>query len=78
MISPDNLRYRRLSFAELRSPATTGNQGRRFMPSSIYSDSGGETTRYTYTFEGAPYQPLLGYFFGTYAYREFRPCGRNP
>jgi adenine-specific DNA-methyltransferase len=65
MISPDNLRYRRLSSAELRSPATTGNQGRRFMPSSIYSDSGGETTRYTYTFEGAPYQPLLGYFWRT-------------
>jgi len=39
--------------------------GRRFMPSSIYSDSGGSTTRGVFEFEGRPFSPLPGYFWRT-------------
>jgi len=40
-------------------------EGRRFMPSSIYSDSGGETTSGTFIFEGEAFEPLPGYFWRT-------------
>jgi adenine-specific DNA-methyltransferase len=39
--------------------------GKRFMPSSLYSDSGGQTTRGQRLFEGRAFQPLPGYFWRT-------------
>jgi adenine-specific DNA-methyltransferase len=54
----------RLTAAQLRGEVPIP-PGRRFMPSSIYSDSGGETTRFDYDFEGKPYKPLPGYFWRT-------------
>lgn len=39
--------------------------GKRFMASSIYSDSGGTTTSGEYWFEGEAFRPLPGYFWRT-------------
>jgi adenine-specific DNA-methyltransferase len=56
--------YRHMTKAELtgESPMPVG---KRFMPSSLYSDSGGETTRYEYEFEGKHYRPPSGYYWRT-------------
>ncbi|MFC3614763.1 site-specific DNA-methyltransferase [Lutimaribacter marinistellae] len=40
-------------------------EGRRLMPSSIYSDSGGQTTRGSREFEGGEFDPLPNYFWRT-------------
>ena len=53
---------RRLSEAELRDPDPAL---RRFMPSSVYSDSGGSTTSYRFQFHGESYSCLPGYFWRT-------------
>jgi adenine-specific DNA-methyltransferase len=55
---------RRLSTADLQAPATVPT-GRRFMPSSIYSDSGGGTTNYLFRYEGTDFPCLPGYFWRT-------------
>ncbi|MGH7117427.1 MAG: DNA methyltransferase, partial [Acetobacteraceae bacterium] len=65
MASLDNANYRRLSKAELESPRTIAREWRRFMPSSIYSDSGGQTTRFEYSLEGRSFRVLPGYFWRT-------------
>ena len=65
MASVDNCRYRRLSKGELREPALIPETNRRFMPSSIYSDSGGSTTSFSYDHEGRSFLPLRGYFWRT-------------
>ena len=65
MASVDNCNYRRLSTHELRMPSLLPDEYRRFMPSSVYSDSGGATTTFTYAYERKPYQPLRGYFWRT-------------
>ena len=65
MAAVDNCNYRRLSTHELRTPSLIPDEYRRFMPSSVYSDSGGATTTFTYAYEGKPYQPLRGYFWRT-------------
>jgi adenine-specific DNA-methyltransferase len=55
---------RRLKQEELAAEGmATG--ARRFMPSSIYSDSGGNTTRYEYELAGRLFTPLPGYFWRT-------------
>jgi adenine-specific DNA-methyltransferase len=64
MIEVENGRTRRLTTAELRGESAMPD-GRRFMPSSIYSDSGGATTSYVWAFEGQEYGPLPGYFWRT-------------
>ena len=65
MASEDNSNYRRLSKKELRTPSLISASNRRFMPSSIYSDSGGKTTTFTYFHNGRPYDSLRGYFWRT-------------
>ena len=65
MASVDNADYRRLSKHELRNPALIPTGNRRFMPSSIYSDSGGSTTSFVYSHEEMSYPPLRGYFWRT-------------
>ena len=55
---------RRLTQAEIREEVEIPS-GRRFMPSSLYSDSGGQTTQFEYDFEGKIYRPLSGYFWRT-------------
>jgi adenine-specific DNA-methyltransferase len=64
MIELQDGSVRRLTAAELRGDDSVP-PGRRFMPSSIYSDSGGETTQFEYEFEGEPFRPLRGYFWRT-------------
>ena len=65
MASIDNCDYRRLASKELRTPSLIPENHRRFMPSSVYSDSGGATTTFAYHYEGKDYQPLRGYFWRT-------------
>ena len=65
MASIDNCNYRRLSRQELRTPSLIPTNNRRFMPSSVYSDSGGATTTFAYHYEGKDFQPLRGYFWRT-------------
>ncbi|MBI3090520.1 MAG: site-specific DNA-methyltransferase [Candidatus Tectomicrobia bacterium] len=50
-----------------RSENLESNQliGKRFMPSSIYSDSGGKTTHFIYEFQGYKFSPLPGYYWRT-------------
>ena len=55
---------RRLSRAEIRGEVPL-SPCRRFMPSSIYSDSGGATTRFSFQFHGGNFTPLPGYFWRT-------------
>ena len=65
MASVDNCDYRRLSKRELLAPSLIPQNNRRFMPSSIYSDSGGKTTNFTYNHEERSFDPLRGYFWRT-------------
>ena len=65
MVSTDDYNYRRLSNHELRTPSLIPGDYKRFMPSSVYSDSGGNTTTFTYAYEGRDYEPLRGYFWRT-------------
>jgi adenine-specific DNA-methyltransferase len=65
MASIDRCEYRRLSKAELRDPSRLSSSVQRFMPSSIYSDSGGQTTNFVYSFQEKAYEPLRGYFWRT-------------
>ena len=65
LASQDNITFRRLSIFDLRSPKSLSHDERRFMASSIYSDSGGDTTRYTYSYEGSVFSALPGYFWRT-------------
>ena len=65
MVSLDDYTYRRLSAEELREPSLVADSFRRFMPSSIYSDSGGQTTDYVYGYQGKTYTALRGYFWRT-------------
>ena len=65
MASVGNCHYRRLTSQELRTASLIPEDHRRFMPSSVYSDSGGTTTSFTYDYEGRGYQPLRGYFWRT-------------
>jgi adenine-specific DNA-methyltransferase len=55
---------RRLTASELRGEVPMPD-GKRFMPSSIYSDSGGQTTSYEFDFEGRTFRPLAGYYWRT-------------
>src|SRR5262249_29399991 len=48
MASIDGCTYRRLTKDELRNPSSIPDTTKRFMPSSIYSDSGGQTTDFVY------------------------------
>jgi adenine-specific DNA-methyltransferase len=64
MIELEDGTSRRLTASELRGQSIIP-QGRRFMPSSMYSDSGGNTTNYAYTFDGREYYPLPGYYWRT-------------
>ncbi len=63
-IEQPNGQIRRLTPAELRGEKLAP-EGRRFMPSSIYSDSGGMTTSYSLNFQGKDYSVLPGYFWRT-------------
>ncbi len=65
MAAEDNCVYRRLSRKELNAPSLVPENHRRFMPSSIYSDSGGQTTNFTYEHEGRHFKALRGYFWRT-------------
>ena len=65
MASIDNCNYRRLSKRELLTPPLIPENNHRFMPSSIYSDSGGKTTSFTYKHEERSFHPLRGYFWRT-------------
>ncbi len=65
MASIDNCIYRRISQNELRNPHLIPSDNRRFMPSSLYSDSGGQTTNYVYEHEGLLFESLRGYFWRT-------------
>ena len=65
MASVDNCDYRRLTAQELRTPSLIPENNRRFMPSSVYSDSGGTTTTFVYNYEGRDFLPLPGYFWRT-------------
>ncbi len=65
MASLDRCGYRRLSKEELRQPSAIPTNHHRFMPSSIYSDSGGQTTNFRYSFQGRDLDPLRGYFWRT-------------
>ena len=65
MAAEDNCTYRRLSRKELNAPSEIPEDNRRFMPSSIYSDSGGETTDFTYNHGGSRFKALRGYFWRT-------------
>ena len=83
MIELDDGTSRRLSQAEV-SGLSPMPGGRRFMPSSLYSDSGGSTTRFDFELEGESYPPLPGYFWRTNreglarlaAARRLLPVGR--
>ena len=65
MASVEKCTYRRLSAEELRKPSIIPPTHQRFMPSSIYSDSGGQTTTFSYEHEGRKFDPLRGYFWRT-------------
>ena len=65
MACTDNCTYRRLSKKELRSPTLIPDNDRRFMPSSLYSDSGGPSTNFKYNHRGSIFGPLRGYFWRT-------------
>ncbi len=65
MASVDNCDYRRLAKRELRTPSLVPENNRRFMPSSVYSDSGGKTTNFVYDHEDRSFGPLRGYFWRT-------------
>ena len=65
MASVDNCDYRRLSKRELRIPSLIPENNCRFMPSSVYSDSGGKTTNFSYNHEEHFFSPLRGYFWRT-------------
>jgi adenine-specific DNA-methyltransferase len=65
MASVEDWTYRRLSKDELRDPASLPETHKRFMPSSIYSDSGGQTTNFLYQHDGREFSPLRGYFWRT-------------
>ncbi|MBA4112916.1 MAG: site-specific DNA-methyltransferase [Verminephrobacter sp.] len=65
MASVDNCTYRRLSQGELRNPLSIPTTDKRFMPSSIYSDSGGQTTNFVYQHNGGRFEALRGYFWRT-------------
>ena len=64
-MSSDGIEYRRLSKDELRAPSSIPVGQKRFMPSSIYSDSGGQTTNFTYEHQGRRFSALKGYFWRT-------------
>ena len=55
---------RRLTTAEIAEAAAPPT-AKRFMPSSLYSDSGGKTTSYFAALNGASWQCLPGYFWRT-------------
>ena len=65
MVSIDNCDFRRLSKSELLSPSKIPTSNHRFMPSSIYSDSGGSTTSFSYRHQNRSFDPLRGYFWRT-------------
>ena len=65
MASVDNCDYHRLSKRELQTPSLLPENNRRFMPSSVYSDSGGKTTHFAYNHEERSFDPLRGYFWRT-------------
>ena len=65
MASLNKCDYRRLSRKELRTPSLIPHGYNRFMPSSVYSDSGGATTSFTYQYEGKAYEPMRGYYWRT-------------
>ncbi len=65
MASIGNLTYRRLSKDEIGNPNDLDPSLRRFMPSSVYSDSGGQTTSFEYELEGRTFRSLPGYFWRT-------------
>lgn len=65
LAAEDNCNYRRLAQSELRNPALIPREFNRFMPSSIYSDSGGQTTNFTYQYQSRTFEPLKGYFWRT-------------
>ncbi len=65
MASLNRCSYRRLSQEELRNPSSIPVDNQRFMPSSIYSDSGGQATSYKYYFQGKDFESLQGYFWRT-------------
>lgn len=60
---PDGM-VRRLTAEEVMGEVKTP-AGIRFMASSIYSDSGGSTTQYSYAKEGREFRPLPGYYWRT-------------
>jgi adenine-specific DNA-methyltransferase len=64
MVELEDGTTRNLSAAEKRGDAPMP-RGRRFMPSSIYSDSGGSTTSGEFTFGGEAFTPLPGYYWRT-------------
>jgi len=65
MATVEGCTYRRLSKDELRNPSSIPETDKRFMPSSIYSDSGGQTTNFIYQHNGERFEPLRGYFWRT-------------
>lgn len=65
MASIQRAAYYRLSKDELRNPKIIPSDHYRFMPSSIYSDSGGQTTNFTYQYQGKSYSALRNYFWRT-------------
>jgi adenine-specific DNA-methyltransferase len=65
MASVEGCTYRRLNKGELRNPSSIPQTDKRFMPSSIYSDSGGQTTNFIYEHNGERFDPLRGYFWRT-------------
>jgi adenine-specific DNA-methyltransferase len=65
MAAANNCDYRRLTQSEIRNASLIPANMKRFMPSSIYSDSGGNTTSFTIEYEGENYGPLKGYFWRT-------------
>jgi len=65
MAAIDGCNYRRLTKGELQNPETLSGNQKRFMPSSIYSDSGGQTTNFIYSHQGEKFPPLRGYFWRT-------------
>ena len=65
MASVEGCTYRRLAKNELRNPSSIPDTDKRFMPSSIYSDSGGQTTSFVYQHNGDRFEALRGYFWRT-------------
>ncbi len=65
MAAMDRCGFRRLSKSEIANPTLIPDACFRFMPSSIYSDSGGRTTDYTYAYRGNTFSALPGYFWRT-------------